>query len=100
MGCLLSQILPFKCLHAWHISGSASDGSTHDRFCHEDIWLAQPIGIWHYAHNHIALLLVKLVGMPREIPDVGHVFPDMGIEIDPRQGGLSSDVIGAKGNGQ
>src|SRR2546421_12321346 len=34
--------------------------STDERFGHEDIWLAEPIGIWHYAHNHIALLLVKL----------------------------------------
>src|SRR5215471_14279655 len=41
--------------------------SSHNRFCHEDIWLADPIGIWHDAHNHIALLLVKLVGMPGEI---------------------------------
>src|SRR5207247_3431248 len=78
----------------------AFNGSTHDRFGHEDIWLAKPIRIGHYAHNDVAQLLVKLVGMPLQILDVGHVFPDMGKEIDPSKGGLLSDVIGAKGNGQ
>jgi hypothetical protein len=64
--------------------------STYDRFCHEDIWLAQPIGIWHQAHYDIAQLLVKLVGMPLQVPEVGKVFTDMRIEIDPRIGIASS----------
>src|SRR5260370_40594387 len=42
---------------------TARSRSTDERFGHEDIWLAKPIGIWHDAHNHIALLLVKLIGM-------------------------------------
>src|SRR5215469_939277 len=78
----------------------AEVGSTHNRFRHENIWLAKPIGIGHHAYNDIAQLLIKLVWMPREILDVGHVVPDMGIEINPSKGGLPSDVIGAQGNGQ
>ena len=74
--------------------------STDDRFGHEDIWLAAPIGIWYHAHNHVALLLIKLIGMLLQVLEVGQVFPDMRKEIDPRKGGLLIFVIGAKGNRQ
>ena len=73
--------------------------STHDRFGHEDIWLAEPISIWHHAHNDVAQLLIKLVGMPLQVLNVSHMLPDVGKEIDSSQCGLLSDVIGAKGNG-
>src|SRR5271169_1513678 len=75
-------------------------GSTHNGFCHEDIWLAKAIRIRHHAHYHVALFLVKLKRMPREVLDLGHVLPDMGKEIDPSKRGLPTDIIGAKRNGQ
>ncbi len=50
--------------------------------------------------NHVALLLIKLIGMLLQVPEVGQVFPDMRKEIDPRKGGLLIFVIGAKGNRQ
>src|SRR5690242_15498248 len=74
--------------------------SAYDRFGHEDIWLAQPIGIGHHAYNHVALLLIKLIGMVLQVPEVGQVFADIRKEIDPRKGGLLIDVIGAQGNRQ
>src|SRR5436190_16257081 len=72
--------------------------SAHDRFGHEDIWLAQPVGIGYHAHNHVALLLIKLIGMVLQVPEVGRVFADIRKEIDPRKGGLLIDIIAAKGN--
>ena len=55
-----SKCLPNRPIH----HHEARDHSTHNGFCHEDIWLAKPIGIRHHTHYDVALLLVKLVGMP------------------------------------
>ncbi len=60
----------------------------HERFCHEDIWLPKPIGIRDHAHNDVAQLLIKFIGMAREIPEVGQVVPYVGKEIDPSKTGL------------
>ena len=54
----------------------------------KDIWLARSIRIWHHSHNHIALLLVKLVGMSLQVPDVGNMLTDIGEEIDSGKAGL------------
>ena len=62
--------------------------------------LASSHSSWLSAHNHVIQLLVKLVGMPLQVLDVGHVFPGFRIEIDLSKDSLPGDVIGAQCNGQ
>src|SRR5271169_3733819 len=73
---------------------------SHNRFGHQNIWFAKPIRIRHYTNNHITLLLVKLIRLLLQIPNVGNTLPDIWKEIDPSKAGQIIYVIDAKGNRQ
>src|SRR3954451_3404337 len=50
--------------------------------CHQNIRLAEAIGIGNHADDHKAAFLVEREGMTAQIADGRHMRPDIWIEID------------------
>jgi hypothetical protein len=62
--------------------GHASSSLRLEPLGHENVRLAESIRIWNCAHNHVAQLLIELVGMIAEVSYVPNMLPDVRIQVD------------------
>src|SRR5579862_2014753 len=64
-----------------------------DALRHENVRLAETVGVRDHSHDDEADLLIELVGMVTKVPDVSNVLPDVRIQIDSRDRGLALLVV-------
>src|SRR5215469_3132285 len=65
-------------------------------FAHEDIRLAQPIGVGNHSYDDVAQLLIELEWVVSQVSYPRHVVPDLRKEIDSGERRLIILVIRAK----
>jgi hypothetical protein len=70
-----------------------------DALRHQNVRLAETVGVGNHSHDDEAELLIKLVGVVAKVPDVSNVLPDVRIQIDSRDRGLALLVVSAEIDG-